>query len=233
MKYTIKVFRFDPDKDKKMGRFETYEIEGNPFDRVLDALHYIQEKDSTLAFRRSCGHGMCGSDGMTINNRSALACKVLLKDLKQPIVVEPLRGFRVIRDLIVDMEPFFENIKKVKPYLVSKSEPRGTEFLQSPKDFKRMGNSPNCILCGCCYSSCPSFWGDEKFIGPAAFVKAFRYITDSRDSASEERLKIISGRHGLPRCHTIINCTEACPKDIDITGAISALKKQSASQILF
>lgn len=225
MQVTLKIRRFNPEVDEKP-YFAEYEAEVEATDRLLDALHYVKwHIDGTLTFRRSCGHGVCGSDAMMINGRNRLACKVLVKDMGKIITVEPMKGLRVIKDLIVDMEPFFNSYKLVKPYLMNDTPTPSTERLQSPEERERFDDTTKCILCGACTTSCPSFWVNEQYIGPAAIVNSHRFIFDSRDRATAERLAIMNERDGVWRCRTVFNCTEACPRDIDITGAIAQVKR--------
>ncbi|MCU0487286.1 MAG: succinate dehydrogenase iron-sulfur subunit [Anaerolineales bacterium] len=230
MEVTVKVFRFNPEQDKKP-HYETYKLTAEPTDRVLDLLEYIKGyHDGTLSFRRSCAHGICGSDAMRINGRNYLACKALVKDLNSTkITVEPVLGMRVIKDLIVDMEPFFENYRSVLPFFINNEEPPEKERLQSIDERERFDDTTKCILCACCTTSCPSFWANEKYLGPAAIVAAHRFIFDSRDRAAAERLKILNGQFGAYRCHTIFNCTIACPREIEITQAIGEVKRAIAT----
>lgn len=230
MKVTLRVFRFNPEKDKKP-HFATYEVEAEPTDRVLDLLEYVKGYyDGTLSFRRSCAHGMCGSDAMRINGVNRLACKVLVKDLKgSKITIEPILGLRPIKDLIVDMEPFFDHYLSVMPYLVNEEAEPGQERLQSIAERERFDDTTKCILCACCTTSCPSFWANEEYFGPAAIVAAHRFIFDSRDRAGAERLKVLAGQFGVYRCHTIFNCTEACPREIQVTKAIGEVKQAIAT----
>jgi succinate dehydrogenase / fumarate reductase iron-sulfur subunit len=230
MEVKVKVFRFDPEVDKKP-HYETYKIESQPTDRVLDMLEFIKGTfDGTLSFRRSCAHGICGSDGMRINGRNYLACKALLKDLhSRHITVEPLMGLRVIKDLIVDMEPFFDNYRRVLPYFINDEAPPPQERPQSPEQRERFDDTTKCILCACCTTSCPSFWANDQYVGPAAIVAAHRFIFDSRDQAGAERLRILNDQFGVYRCHTIFNCTIACPREIEITQAIGEVKRAIAT----
>ena len=225
MKVQFKIQRFNPEKDKKPYHAD-YEIEAEETDRVLDALHAIKWKlNGSLALRRSCGHGICGSDAMLINGRNRLACKVLIKELKQPIRVEPMKGFSIKKDLIVDMEPFFAKYRAIKPYLINDENPPSKERLQGPKDRERYDDTTKCILCGACTTSCPSFWSNPNYVGPAAIVQAHRFIFDSRDLGAKERLAILNANEGVWRCRTIFNCVEACPRDINVTRAIGEVKK--------
>ena len=229
MQVTLRIFRYNPKKDKKP-HYDRFKIEADPTDRVLDVLEYIKgEYDGTLSFRRSCAHGICGSDAMRINGRNRLACKVLVKELHSKITIEPLLGMRVVKDLIVDMEPFFESYRKVLPYLVNDEKPPKKERLQSPKDRERFDDTTKCILCACCTTSCPSFWASGQYVGPASIVTAHRFIFDSRDQAGAERLRILSDQFGVYRCHTIFNCTVACPREIQVTKAIGEVKKAIAT----
>jgi succinate dehydrogenase / fumarate reductase iron-sulfur subunit len=225
MDVKVKIFRFDPERDKKP-HYESYTIGAEPTDRILDMLEYIKGTyDGTLSFRRSCAHGICGSDGMRINGRNYLACKALLKDLhSNHITVEPLMGMRVIKDLIVDMEPFFDNYRRVMPFFVNDDTPPPQERPQSPTQRERFDDTTKCILCACCTTSCPSFWANDEYVGPAAIVNAHRFIFDSRDQAGAERLRILNDQFGVYRCHTIFNCTIACPREIEITQAIGEVK---------
>ena len=230
MQVKLKVFRYNPEAEKKP-HYETYHIEAEPTDRVLDLLEYVKGNiDGTLSFRRSCAHGVCGSDAMRINGVNYLACKVLVKDLKSTkFTVEPLLGLRVIKDLIVDMEPFFDHFRSVMPYLVNDETHPSTERLQTIEERERFDDTTKCILCAACTASCPSFWGNEKYVGPAAIVNAHRFIFDSRDRAAAERLRILNDQFGVFRCHTIFNCTLACPREIQITTAIGEVKKAIAT----
>jgi succinate dehydrogenase iron-sulfur subunit len=226
MQVHVKIQRFNPEKDDKPWVGE-YDLEMEPTDRVLDALNQVKwEKDGTLAYRRSCAHGICGSDAMRINGRNRLACKVLVQDVAPTITLQPLLGFRVLKDLIVDMESFFEKYRRVMPYLVN-DDPLpadGRERLQSPADRARFDDTTKCILCAACTTSCPSFWANGEYIGPAAIVQAHRFIFDSRDQLSEERLNVLNDAMGVWRCRTAFNCVEACPREINITQAIGQVK---------
>jgi succinate dehydrogenase / fumarate reductase iron-sulfur subunit len=231
MKVHLKIKRFDPDKDKKPYWGE-YDVEVDEADRVLDALQAVKwEIDGTLNFRRSCAHGICGSDAMRVNGRNALACKILVKDAIQggKITIEPILGLRVLKDLIVDMEPFFAQYRAVMPYLVNDEDPGQRERLQSQEDRARYDDTTKCILCAACTTSCPSFWARGDYVGPAAIVQAHRFIFDSRDHAAEDRLQILSDPNGVWRCRTIFNCTEACPRGIEVTRAIGEVKMAIAT----
>lgn len=230
MQVTLRIFRFNPETDQKP-HYDSFTVEAEPNDRVLDLLEYIKGyKDGTLSFRRSCAHGVCGSDAMRINGVNRLACKVLVHDLgKSNITVEPLLGFRVLKDMIVDFEPFFEHYRSVMPYFVNDDPPPNQERLQSPEQRERFDDTTKCILCAACTTACPSYWANDKYVGPAAIVNAHRFIFDSRDQAAAERLQILNDQFGVYRCHTIFNCTEACPRDIKVTRAIGEVKKAIAS----
>ncbi len=228
MRVTIKIKRFNPEKDSEP-HWREYQVEAEPTDRLLDALNYIKWNiDGTLTYRRSCSHGVCGSDAMLINRRNGLACKLLLKNLGNTITVEPLRGLPLLKDLLVDMEGFFAKYRAVKPYRMADSPEPEKERLQSPEERAVFDDTTKCILCAACTTSCPSFWSNEDYVGPASIVQAHRFIFDSRDEGHEERLAILNERDGVWRCHTIFNCVEACPRDINITRAIGEIKRTLA-----
>ena len=225
-KVTVMVRRFDPEVDQEP-RWQDFDLEMFGTDRVLDALHKIKwELDGSLTFRRSCAHGVCGSDAMRINGRNRLACKTLIKDLDitQPIYVEPIKGLPVEKDLIVDMNPFYQAYKDVNPFLIASDKPE-KERLQSPEDRARYDDTTKCILCAACTTSCPVFWTDGQYFGPAAIVNAHRFIFDSRDEAAQVRIDILNDKEGVWRCRTTFNCTEACPRGIEVTKAIAEVKQ--------
>ena len=225
MLVTFKLLRFDPDKDAKP-HWESYQVEMEPTDRVLDGLEAIKGRlDGTLGYRRSCAHGVCGSDAMLINGRNHLACKTLVKNVAQPITIEPMRGFKVLKDFIVDMTGFFQKYRQVQPYLIEKSATPEKERLQSPEQREKFDDTTKCILCGACTTSCPSFWSNPDYIGPATIVQAHRFIFDSRDEGKEERLSVMNTNDGVWRCRTIFNCVEACPRGINVTRAIGEVKQ--------
>ncbi len=226
MQVTVHIRRFDPERGRGSW-WAHYQVEVEPTDRVLDALNAIKANlDSSLSFRRSCAHGICGSDAMLINGVNRLACKVLVRDLGNEIRIEPLRGLKVLKDLIVDMEPFFEAYRSVKPYLVTDdSRLPAQEQRQSPEERQRFDDTTKCILCAACTTSCPVFWANGRYFGPAAIVAAHRFIFDSRDRAAAERLAILNDRDGVWRCRTIFNCTDACPRGIQVTRAIQEVKQ--------
>ena len=222
---TIMVRRYNPEVDAEP-KWQDFDLTMYGTDRVLDALHKIKwEIDGSLSFRRSCAHGVCGSDAMRINGRNRLACKTLLKDLdlSQPIFVEPIKGLEVEKDLIVDMNPFYQAYRDVKPFLIANDNPE-RERIQSAEDRERFDDTTKCILCAACTTSCPVFWTDGQYFGPAAIVNAHRFIFDSRDEAAEVRLDILNDKEGVWRCRTTFNCTEACPRGIQVTKAIAEVK---------
>ncbi|MFE1879778.1 succinate dehydrogenase iron-sulfur subunit [Streptomyces diastatochromogenes] len=225
---TFRVRRFNPEVSAE-ATWEDFQLEIDPKERVLDGLHKIKwDVDGTLTFRRSCAHGICGSDAMRINGKNRLACKTLIKDInpEKPITVEPIKGLTVLKDLVVDMEPFFQAYRDVMPFLVTKDTNEPTrERLQSAEDRERFDDTTKCILCAACTSSCPVFWNDGQYFGPAAIVNAHRFIFDSRDEAAEQRLEILNDRDGVWRCRTTFNCTDACPRGIEVTKAIAEVKK--------
>ncbi len=224
---TLRVRRFNPEVSDQV-EWVDYALEMDPKERVLDALHKIKwEMDGTLTFRRSCAHGICGSDAMRINGRNRLACKTLLKDISpdRPITVEPIKGLTVLKDLVVDMEPFFQAYRDVMPFLVTTGNEPTRERLQSAEQRARFDDTTKCILCAACTSSCPVFWNDGQYFGPAAIVNAHRFIFDSRDDAGEQRLEILNDRDGVWRCRTTFNCTDACPRGIEVTKAIQEVKR--------
>lgn len=230
MEVLLRVKRYNPEQDEKpyWADYELKDIE--PVERVLDLLHYVKwHIDGTLSFRRSCAHGVCGSDAMRINGRNVLACKALVKDFARgadrvKIEVAPILGLPVIKDLVVDMDKFFEHYREVMPYFVSDSEPPERERLQSQEQRAIFDEGTKCILCAACTTSCPSFWANGAYVGPASIVQAHRFIFDSRDEAGEDRLAILSDPDGVWRCRTIYNCTPACPREIPVTQLIAEVK---------
>jgi len=194
---------------------------------LLDALLKIKEQDPTLSFRRSCREGVCGSDGMNINGVNRLACVTKVVDLGERIELRPLPGLPVIRDLIINMDQFYKQYKAVKPFLIGIEPEPEVERLQSPEERERLDGLYECILCGCCSTACPSFWWNpDKFLGPAALLQASRFIEDTRDSAMEERLEQLDDAYKLYRCHSIMNCVQVCPKDLNPTKAIGRIKER-------
>lgn len=230
---TFRIRRFNPEVSADAS-WEDFTLDIDPKDRVLDALHRIKwELDGTLTFRRSCAHGICGSDAMRINGRNRLACKTLIKDIAaikdgkgaKPILVEAIKGLTVLKDLVVDMDPFFQAYRDVMPFLVTSGNEPTRERLQSAEDRQRFDDTTKCILCAACTSSCPVFWNDGQYFGPAAIVNAHRFIFDSRDEAGEQRLEILNDKDGVWRCRTTFNCTDACPRGIEVTKAIQEVKR--------
>jgi succinate dehydrogenase / fumarate reductase iron-sulfur subunit len=222
---TLKIQRFDPEKGPRP-YWATYQVEVEANDRLLDALHQVKwEQDGSLTFRRSCGHGVCGSDAMRINGLNRLACKVLMRNLGGTVTIQPLLAFCVIKDLVVDLEPFFAQYRKIRPYLINDEPEPLTERLQTPEQRERYDQGTKCILCACCTSSCPVTWGDPRWVGPAAIVNAHRFLFDSRDQGASERLAILRDRFGAFRCRTVFNCTECCPRDIPVTALIADVKR--------
>jgi succinate dehydrogenase / fumarate reductase iron-sulfur subunit len=222
---TFRIKRFNPEIDTKPA-FKEYVLDVEPTDRVLDALFRIKwYQDGSLTFRRSCAHGICGSDAMRINGRNRLACKELMLDYGNRITIEPLLGFQVVKDLVVDMTKFFDSYKSVSPFLIADEAPANRERLQSPEDRDRFEDTTKCILCAACTTACPITWTTDQFVGPAAIVNAHRFIFDSRDQGAGIRLKVLNERSGVWRCRTVFNCTEACPRDIEITKAIEEVKR--------
>lgn len=224
---TFRIRRFNPEVSAD-ATWEDFEVEIDPKERVLDGLHKIKwDLDGSLTFRRSCAHGICGSDAMRINGRNRLACKTLIKDLNpaKPITIEPIKGLTVLKDLVVDMEPFFQAYRDVMPFLITKGNEPTRERLQSAEDRERFDDTTKCILCAACTSSCPVFWNDGQYFGPAAIVNAHRFIFDSRDEAGEQRLEILNDKDGVWRCRTTFNCTDACPRGIEVTKAIQEVKR--------
>ncbi len=208
--------------------WEDFTVTAHATDRVLDALHKIKwEQDGSLAFRRSCAHGVCGSDAMRINAKNRLACKTLLKDLNpsRPITVEPIAGLPVEKDLIVDMEPFFASYREIMPFLITTGAAPKRERLQSPADRAKFDDTTKCILCAACTTACPVFWTDGQYFGPQAIVGAHRFIFDSRDEGQWDRLEVLNDKAGVWKCRTAFNCTEACPRGIEVTKAISEVKR--------
>jgi succinate dehydrogenase / fumarate reductase iron-sulfur subunit len=225
MEVQVKIKRYNPEADADAWWGE-YTVELDETDTVLTALHYVKwYHDGTLALRRSCAHGVCGSDAMRINHKNRLACKTLIRDVGRTVTVEPLISLPVVKDLVVDMEPFFEGYRSVKPYLINDEDPPERERLQSPEERALFDDSTKCILCAACTTSCPSHWANEEFVGPAAIVQAHRFIFDSRDRGAADRLEVLNGEEGVWRCRTIFNCTDACPRDIEVTRRIGEVKK--------
>jgi succinate dehydrogenase / fumarate reductase iron-sulfur subunit len=224
MKFSIE--RFDPEKDAKP-YFQDYDVQPGPADRMLlDMLIRIKSIDDSLSLRRSCREGVCGSDAMNVNGKNALACITPVSELKEPVVIRPLPGLPIIRDLIVDMTAFFNQYHSVTPYVIDDNPMPEKERLQSPEQRAELDGLYECILCACCSTSCPSFWWNpDKFVGPAGLLNAYRFIADSRDQATNERLDNLEDPYRLFRCHTIMNCVDVCPKGLNPTLAIGKIKE--------
>ncbi len=223
----FEIYRYDPDKDERP-YMQKLDVELKPTDKMLlDAIVRIKNDiDDSISIRRSCREGVCGSDAMNVNGKNTLACITNLNDLKEPIVLRPLPGLPVIRDLIVDMTYFFNQYHSVRPYLVNNTPPPEKERLQSPQAREELDGLYECILCACCSTSCPSFWWNpDKFVGPAGLLQAYRWLADSRDEATTERLDNLEDPYRLFRCHTIMNCVDACPKGLNPTRAIGKIKE--------
>jgi len=230
------IYRYNPEWDEQpfVQKFELSDDKVEPGMMLLGALIKLKEQDETLSFRRSCQEGVCGSDGMNINGVNGLACITPLSDLNQPIELRPLPGMPVIRDLIVNMEPFFKQYKAVKPWLIVDEEPQSeSERKQSIEDREKLDGLYECILCGCCSAACPSYWWNpDRFMGPAALLQASRFIQDSRDQSKAERLEQLDDAYKLFRCHTIMNCVQVCPKGLNPTKAIGKIKQEMLKQKL-
>ena len=231
MKFSI--YRYNPETDRQP-RMQDYEL---PDDcgaiMLLDALVLLKQQDDSLSFRRSCREGVCGSDGMNINGRNGLACILQLDTLKQPITLRPLPGLPVIRDLIVDLTQFYNQYRTVKPWLINKEPEPEIERLQSPEERARLDGLYECVLCACCTTACPSFWWNpDRFLGPAALLQASRFLNDSRDQAMGERLDDLDDPYRLFRCHTIMNCTDVCPKGLNPARAIGHIRQLLLKRVL-
>ncbi len=226
MQVTLKIKRFDPDR-KPSAWWSTFALEADLADRILDLLVRVKdEQDGSLTFRRSCGHGICGSCAVRVNGSNKLACKTLVHELGPRITLEPLLGLRVEKDLVVDMEPFFAAFRSIKPFLIN-GDPlpgNGRERLQSPAERMRFDDTTKCILCAACTTACPVFWADGEYVGPAAIVAAHRFLFDSRDHGGAEHTAKLADAEGIWRCRTIFQCTIACPREIKITKAIAEVK---------
>ena len=227
----ISIYRFNPDEDKKP-YMQSYDFEPSKTDiMLLDALIKIKSIDDTLSMRMSCREGVCGSDAMNINGKNGLACVTKLTDLSLPIVIRPMPGLPIIRDLVVDMTQFFDQHNSVKPYLINKELPPKKERLQSPEDRKKLDGLYECIMCGACTTACPSFWWNpDKFVGPAGLLQAYRFLADSRDHGADERLDDLDDPDRLYRCHNIMNCADVCPKGLNPSKAISKIKNMQVNK---
>ena len=225
-KRTFEIYRYDPDADAKP-YMKTYEVELDGSERMLlDVLMKLKKQDDSISYRRSCREGVCGSDAMNINGKNGLACLTNMLTLPQKITLRPLPGLPVVRDLIVDMSQFFKQYHSIKPYIVNDTVPPEKERLQSQEDRDQLNGLYECILCACCSTSCPSFWWNpDKFVGPAGLLAAYRFVADSRDHDTVERLDNLEDPYRLFRCHTIMNCVDVCPKGLNPTRAIGKLKE--------
>lgn len=227
-KVVFKIFRYDPEKDKAP-YYKDYEVTiTRKGMMVLDGLNQIKwEQDPTLSYRRSCREGVCGSDGMNINGMNTVSCMSHIEDYNSDVlVIKPLPGFPIVKDLVCDFDDFFNKYYAVKPYLIEKTPPPARERLQSREDRAKLDGLYECILCGCCSSACPSYWADPDYLGPSALINAARFVMDTRDEGSDERLDEVNNIHGVWRCHTIFNCIHACPKELNPTKAIGMLQKE-------
>jgi len=229
----FRIYRYNPETDKDP-YMQDYQLDNVSSDMMLlDALLLLKENDPGLGFRRSCREGVCGSDGMNINGTNGLACITPLNSLKEPVELRPMPRLPVIRDLIVDMEQFYKQYRDVKPYLDVKDPLPEVELKQTPEERDQLDGLYECILCGCCTTSCPSFWWNpDKFLGPAALLQAARFIGDTRDQATDERLQALDDPFKLFRCHTIMNCVQVCPKGLNPTKAIGDIKKMMVKKSL-
>lgn len=232
-KVRFSIYRFNPELDKKP-YMQDAELSDTPSDMmVLDALLRLKAQDDSLSFRHSCGEGVCGSDAINVNGKNGLGCITPLSSLKQPIEIRPLPGMPVIRDLVVDMSAFYRQYRAVKPYLIVHDPVPEVEFKQTPEQREKLDGLYECILCGCCSTACPSFWWNpDKFLGPAALLQSYRFLADSRDQATEERLNDLEDPYKLFRCHTIMNCVQVCPKGLNPTRAIGQIKQKMVKQLI-
>lgn len=221
----VSVYRYDPD-DGRAPRLQDFDVEPRPDEHMLlDLLQRLKSLDPSLSFRRSCREGVCGSDAMNVNGRNALACITRLRDLGDRIVLRPLPGVPVIRDLVVDLTGFFAQYHSVRPYLINDEPPPERERLQTPEERARLDGAYECILCACCSTQCPSWWWNpDKFVGPAGLLQAYRFIADTRDQATSERLDNLEDPYRLFRCHSIMNCVDVCPKGLNPMRAIGKIK---------
>ena len=229
----ISIYRYNPETGAKP-RMQTYDLpDDSGAVMLLDALNLLKQQDDSLTFRRSCREGVCGSDAMNINGRNGLACITPLRDLRQPIEVRPLPGVPVVRDLIVDLSQFYAQYRAVKPWLINDDPQPEIERLQSPEDREKLDGLYECILCACCTTACPSFWWNpDRFLGPAALLQAWRFLADSRDLADGERLDDLEDPYKLFRCHTIMNCTDVCPKGLNPSKAIGHIKQMLVKRVV-
>jgi len=233
MELRFKIFRFDPGSDER-AHYRTYTVAARPEERILDCLNRIKwEQDGTLAYRMSCGHGVCGSDGMRINGVCALACQKLVRDYagSEEITLEPLPFFKVRKDLIVDMEDFLARIDSMRPYLIQDKEPPEKEWFQSAEDHKKVEDVIRCIMCACCTGACPVMLENPHYVGPAALVWAYRYLYDTRDGRFKSRLEKLDEPNGVSPCVNHFECTRVCPKTIPVTKSINFMKREIKKQL--
>ncbi|MEJ7685711.1 MAG: succinate dehydrogenase iron-sulfur subunit [Variovorax sp.] len=221
----LSISRYNPERDEKP-YMQDYEIELVESDHMLlDVILRLKHQDNTLTLRKSCREGVCGSDAININGRNGLACVTPVRGLKEPVVLRPLPSFPIIRDLVVDMTNFFTQYHSISPYLINPEPPPEKERLQSPSERDELNGAYECIMCGCCSSQCPSFWWNpDKFVGPAGLIQAYRFIVDSRDHATQQRLDNLNDAYRLFRCRTIMNCSEVCPKGLEPSHAIEEIR---------
>jgi succinate dehydrogenase / fumarate reductase iron-sulfur subunit len=233
MEYTFRIRRLDPERDAGP-RWEEFTVDVEPTERVLDALIRIKDTlDGSLTFRRSCAHGICGSCAVNMNGENALACQTLVRDLPRNSTIGPLPALPVVKDLVVDVEPFFLKNDEVMPFLINDEPAPERERLQSPEEHEHIAEAITCIMCASCTSACPVFRADMEYLGPSAILKAYRFIYDTRDRAKDRRLARITEPEGVWRCHSVYNCVEVCPKGIDVTSHISRLKRLALKRKLF
>ncbi len=229
MEIRLRIRRYNPETGEG-SRYQDFNVEAEPDERILDALMRIKRaQDGTLGFRKSCAHGVCGSDAMRINGKDRLACKTLVRDVAQmegeTVLIEPLRHLPVRRDLIVDQAPFFERFRSVKPFLINEDPPPAGERVQSPEERMVFDDATNCILCAACFSACPIAGENPSFLGPSAVVQAFRFLADSRDKGFEARLPVLNAPDGVWPCRNHFECTRACPRSIKITKRVNETKR--------
>ena len=228
----VEIYRYNPETDKEP-RMQTYEVDTSGRDyMVLDILEMLKAKDASLVYRRSCREGVCGSDGMNINGKNGLACITPLSESvkNNRLVLRPLPGLPVIRDLVIDMTQFYDQYRKIEPFLQNDTPVEGRERLQSPEDREKLDGLYECILCACCSTSCPSFWWNpDKFVGPAGLLQSYRFLADSRDTKTAERLENLSDPFSVFRCHGIQNCVSVCPKGLNPTRAIGHIRSMLLS----
>jgi len=230
----VSVYRYNPEVDDAPYMQDVHiDIPGGKDIMVLDLLQLLKEKDTTLAYRRSCREGVCGSDGMNMNGKNGLACITPLSEVvkNDKLVLRPLPGLPVIRDLVIDMTQFYRQYEKIKPFLINDTPPPAIERLQSPEERAELDGLYECILCACCSTACPSFWWNpDKFVGPSGLLQAYRFLADSRDTATNERLAELDDPFSVFRCHGIMNCVSVCPKGLNPTKAIGKIRNMLIQQ---